>query len=99
MDAALNWQDVLPLHKGDRVRATARGTWFYNINKNQSTGPDGPGDGERYLEGRVGQGRAFKVGSSASFVAEEDGMLQMRMNDSVRSDNEGHLDVTVSVSR
>ena len=80
----------------------ARGKWTYNRNKNMTAGPEGAPkeDGGKgtwaHLEGRIGDGPAFKIGASASFVADADGVLEMEMNDPFHNDNEGSIEVVVA---
>ena len=49
------------------------------------------------LLGRVGEGMTQLVGSRAHVYASEGGMLYLRINDDILSDNEGSLQVTIEV--
>lgn len=104
IEAAKSWQPTIEVKKGQRVEVRASGTWNGAVDHGDKgiSGPDGtrhPQHGRLtyYLEGKVGEGSAFKIGSRAEFTADTDGPLVMRMNDTNRPNNSGALSVAISV--
>ncbi|MDB5290148.1 MAG: hypothetical protein JWL69_1389 [Phycisphaerales bacterium] len=100
IEAAEDWQPTVEVQQGQEIRIRAAGKWCANITKRKSTtfGPDGS-DGSCYLEGRIGDGEAFRIGSSLNFTAKMAGTLEMRMHDSPRDDNDGALDVGIMMGK
>ena len=105
-----DWQSTgMRVNQGDLVEIAARGEWLYT--PDEYHGPDGhavfvapgfypmAGAAGGALLGRIGEaGRLFGVGERATFQAREHGILYLRINDDVLSDNDGwvaaHIDVT-----
>ena len=100
--ATEEWQQTIAVKRGQSVYVIARGKWSYNRYKNLTAGPDGvpKDDGTKetwgHLEGRIGNGPAFKIGTSVNFVADADGILEMEMHDPFHNDNEGSIDVVIA---
>lgn len=102
IDAAQSWQPTVEVRAGQRIEIAARGQWCGNTASRASRtfGPDGIENIAKpygWLEGKIGDGRAFRVGSSFSFVAEADGMLYLQMHDAIKSDNDGAISVRVRI--
>lgn len=57
-------------------------------------GPDGV-SGTGYIEGKVGAGNPFTVGGRFTFVADQPGLLKLRVHDRNYSDNSGAFTVVV----
>jgi hypothetical protein len=104
------WQSTdLQLSPGDRIRISARGEWQYSPFVGMH-GPEGglagmpeyplPGERGGALVGRVGdRGDVFYVGRGTALVVRDPGMLLLRINDDILSDNRGQLDVEIEVVR
>ena len=105
-----DWQSVsVQVNQGDIIRIRARGTWLYT--PGEYHGPEGH---HKYrapdtypinaiaggvLLGRIGEdGNLFIVGRGGTFYAERSGLLYLRINDDILSDNEGFVTVEVSVT-
>ena len=104
-----DWQSVgVQVHQGDLIHIRARGTWLYT--PGEYHGPQGhakyrapntypiPGIAGGILLGRTGEaGRVFPVGRGGTFYADSAGMLTLRINDDILSDNEGYVTVEIAV--
>ena len=105
-----DWQSVgVQVNPGDLIRIRAQGTWLYT--PGEYHGPEGH---HKYrapntypinaiaggvLLGRIGEdGNLFIVGRGGTFYAERTGLLYLRINDDILSDNEGYVTVEVSVT-
>ncbi len=105
-----DWQSVgVQVNEGDLIRLRAQGTWLYT--PGEYHGPEGH---KRYpapnyypvggvaggvLLGRIGEdGPLFIVGRGGTFYAERAGLLYLRINDDILSDNDGYVTVEVSVT-
>lgn len=105
-----DWQSVgLALHAGDRVYIRARGTWLYT--PDEYHGPEGhavyrapntypiPSIPGGILLGRFGDGgKPFVVGKGGAMVVDRDGLLYLRINDDILSDNVGYVEVELTVT-
>jgi len=105
-----DWQSVgVQVNQGDLIRLRAQGTWLYT--PGEYHGPEGhrvyrapsfypmSGTAGGVLIGRIGEdGRVFVVGRGGTYYAERAGLLYLRINDDVLSDNEGYVTVEVSVT-
>lgn len=105
-----DWQSVgVMLHSGDRVYIRARGTWLYT--PGEYHGPEGharyrapntypiPAIPGGILLGRVGEeGRPFVIGKGGVTVADREGLLYLRINDDILSDNVGYVEVELTVT-
>lgn len=105
-----DWQSMgLMLHAGDRVYIRARGKWLYT--PGEYHGPEGhakyrapntypiPAIPGGILLGRIGEeGRPFVVGRGGAVVANEEGLLYLRINDDILSDNVGYVEVEFTVT-
>ncbi|MEM7028031.1 MAG: hypothetical protein AAF629_00460 [Chloroflexota bacterium] len=106
-----DWQSLgVQLERGDMVIINADGTWLYT--PGEYHGPEGS---SRYsapsfyplphvpggaLIGRIGEkGEPFYVGKSSRFQAYTSGVLYLRIDDDMLSDNEGSVTVEVTVER
>ncbi len=113
VEADQGWQSVgVDVELGDQVViAYMFGDWRSNPD-DPLHGPDGGTSyvcrGEDCVEpvsgfpkggliGRIGEDKPFAVGDHVEFVAETGGSLQLRMNDTDLSDNEGSLLIEVTV--
>lgn len=104
------WQSTgVMLHTGDRVYIRARGTWLYT--PGEYHGPEGhakyrapntypiPAIPGGILLGRIGEeSRPFPVGRGGAVVADQDGLLYLRINDDILSDNVGYVEVELTVT-
>lgn len=93
VNATDDWVNFLPVKKGDALTISATGAWFFGAAKTQEVGPAGKAK-LAYLEGKIGD-TLFRINESATITAPADGVLSMRMNDTMRSDNSGALTVTI----
>jgi glucose dehydrogenase len=103
-----DWQSVeVQVQPGDVVEIRAEGDWLYT--PNEYNGPEGhtrytapdfyplPGERGGALIGRLGEnGLPFYVGQYTIQKADQPGMLYLRINDDILSDNKG--DVTVEIN-
>lgn len=104
-----DWQSTgVYLHVGDAFTIRASGEWSYTPGEF-----NGPGGHPRYpapsfypiphvrggcLIGRIGEeGQIFLVGSHSQHAANTEGLLYLRINDDILSDNEGWMQVDVTV--
>jgi hypothetical protein len=106
-----DWQSVgLYLHAGDTVHIRAQGSWTYT--PGEFHGPEGharyqapsfyplPGVRGGALIGRIGEtGAPFYVGRRTVQYVNSDGLLYLRIDDDILSDNEGFVTVEVSVTQ
>ncbi len=105
-----DWQSVgVQVHQGDRIDIRAQGRWLYT--PGEYHGPQGhakygapktypiQGIAGGILLGRTGEaGRVFRVGRGGTFYADSDGMLALRINDDILSDNKGYVTVEIVVT-
>lgn len=105
-----DWQSVgVMLHPGDRLYIRARGTWLYT--PGEYHGPEGhakyrapntypiPAIAGGMLLGRFGEdGFPFPVGRGGAVVADREGLLYLRINDDILSDNVGYVEVELTVT-
>jgi hypothetical protein len=104
IDAAKDWQPTIEVKKGQKISIEAEGEWCANTSEGAKATCTADGlmhpvlrKEVWYLEGRIGEGVAERLDTACEFVASEDGVLRLRMNDTDHSDNSGELYVTVSV--
>lgn len=91
-----SWQPTIKVKRWQKIEISATGTWQWGAKQNATCGPEGlPNAG--WLECRIGNGPAVKVGKSVSIIADSDGTLQFQMNDPYRSDNSGGVTVRTAV--
>ena len=104
-----DWQSTgLRVHEGDLLTLQAEGTWLYT--PDEYHGPEGhrtyrapsfyplPSVPGGALIGRIGEeGKPRYVGESARWRAGRDGMLYLRIDDDILSDNEGFVTVDIQV--
>ena len=105
-----NGTKTLRVHEGDEITINASGTWIWHIysphdfsDPNGSGDPAGggftlPGASKWSLIGRIGTGAYFYIGSSHTFTATGDGVLELLMNDDIRHDNAGALSVKIQMN-
>ncbi len=105
-----DWQSVgVQVNQGDLIRLRAQGRWLYT--PGEYHGPEGhkrypapsyypvAGTAGGVLLGRIGEdGALFIVGRGGTFYAERSGLLYLRINDDILSDNDGYVTVEVSVT-
>ena len=107
-----DWQSAgVQVTEGDMIRLRASGTWLYT--PGEYHGPEGhrsypapdtyPVPGAHIaggvLLGRIGEdGSPFIVGRGRSVYADRSGLLYLRINDDILSDNEGYVTVEVEVT-
>jgi len=92
-----SWQSVARVEAGDRIRARASGR-SPGTRGGPDVGPDGAG-GWDYLEARIGRGAPLRVGASHEWIADQDGVLLMRMsNQRNLGDNRGEITVELEIS-
>lgn len=103
------WQSTgVLIHLDDEVSIKAKGNWLYT--PDEYNGPEGhprypaptfyplPGTRGGLLIGRIGEESApFSVGKNAHWRAGGEGMLYLRINDDILSDNEGYVEVEIEV--
>ena len=105
-----DWQSTgVRIDQGDRVEIEAHGEWLYT--PDEYHGPAGhpifpapsfypiaSGAGGALI-GRIGEtGLRFVVGESANMQAREHGILYLRINDDILSDNDGWVAVRIDVT-
>ena len=104
-----SWQSVgVRVREGDEVRILAQGTWLYT--PEEYHGPEGhrryrspafyplPNVPGGALIGRIGEdGEPFYVGQHVRWRANESGLLYLRIDDDILSDNDGWVAVEVTV--
>jgi hypothetical protein len=104
-----DWQSTgVRVHEGDLVSIRAKGTWSYT--PDEYHGPEGhgrysspsfypvPGVPGGALIGRIGMdGRLLYVGRGISWRAIGDGQVYLRIDDDILSDNEGFVEIQVTV--
>lgn len=105
------WQSTgVQLQRDDLVEIRATGRWLYT--PDEYHGPAGhpvypapavypiPGIPGGALIGRVGEdGASFYVGNHARQTVQRDGLLFLRINDDVLTDNDGLVKVEIGVER
>ncbi len=103
------WQSVgVRVREGDQVRILAQGTWLYT--PGEYHGPEGhrrysspafyplPNVPGGALIGRIGEdGAPFYVGQRTHLQARAAGLLYLRIDDDILSDNDGWVAVEVTV--
>lgn len=106
------WQSMgIFLHPGEVVTIVARGRWLYSPEVGYS-GPEGASP-SRYpapsyyplpngvggcLIGRIGEsGHPFYVGRRATIPSDALGLLYLRINDDIVTDNDGYVTVEIIV--
>ena len=106
-----DWQSTgVRVNQGDLVEIEAKGEWLYT--PEEYHGPEGhavfqapgfypvAGAAGGVLLGRIGEaGRHFEVGAGAAFQAREHGILYLRINDDILSDNDGWVAAQVDVTQ
>jgi hypothetical protein len=104
------WQSTgVRIDQRDLVEIEAQGEWLYT--PDEYHGPEGhavfpapnfypiPNGAGGALIGRIGEyGQRFPVGERATLQAREDGILYLRINDDVLSDNDGWVAVRINVT-
>ena len=105
-----DWQSTgLRVQENDSLTIEAQGAWMYT--PGELHGPQGhrryvspafyplPGVPGGALIGRIGEGgELFYVGERLRWRAERDGLLYLRIDDDILSDNEGYVTVEVQIS-
>jgi hypothetical protein len=105
-----DWQSVgIQVQTGDVLQIRAKGNWMYT--PDEYHGPEGhahylapsfyplPNAPGGALIGRIGEnGEPFYVGQRVTWGAGQDGLLYLRIDDDILSDNDGWVAVEVSVS-
>ncbi len=108
------WQSMgIFVHPGEKVSIRASGEWLYSPEVGY-VGPEGASP-SRYpapsyyplpigiggcLIGRIGeQGQPFYIGKRAVLLADTSGLLHLRINDDIVTDNDGYLTVEIVVSK
>ena len=105
-----DWQSVgVQVQAGDVLQIRAKGDWMYT--PGEYHGPEGharysapsfyplPNVPGGALIGRVGErGKPFYVGQRTTWVAEQAGLLYLRIDDDILSDNDGWVAVEVNLS-
>lgn len=104
--ASRDWQPLMQVQKGDVLQIRATGVWCNDVGQRKRFTTNADGDPHRNVSdfipntpysaliGRVGEQR-FLVGSSATIHVQEDGKLEMRINDKGTDDNDGELMVVI----
>jgi hypothetical protein len=104
-----DWQSTgLRVHEGDLLTLKAEGSWLYT--PDEYHGPEGhrryrspsfyplPSVPGGALIGRIGEdGDPRYVGDSARWRAQSGGMLYLRIDDDILSDNEGFVTVDIEI--
>jgi hypothetical protein len=104
-----DWQSTgLRVHEGDLLTLKAEGSWLYT--PDEYHGPEGhrhyrapsfyplPSVPGGALIGRIGEeGEPRYVGAEARWLAQGGGMLYLRIDDDILSDNEGFVRVDIQV--
>lgn len=108
------WQSMgIFLHPGEVVTIVARGRWLYSPEVGHH-GPEGASP-SRYpapsyyplpngvggcLIGRIGEdGVPFYVGRRATVRSDRNGLLYLRINDDILTDNDGYVVVEITVQQ
>lgn len=103
------WQSVgARVHAGDTLRIRAAGRWLYT--PGEYHGPEGharysapafyplPNVPGGVLIGRIGErGKPFYVGRGGIWGMSEAGLLYLRIDDDILSDNDGWVEVEVTI--
>lgn len=105
-----DWQSTgVRIDQGDRVEIEASGEWLYT--PDEFHGPAGhpifpapsfypisSGSGGALI-GRIGEnGMRFIVGEGVNMLSNEHGILYLRINDDILSDNDGWVGVQIAVT-
>lgn len=104
-----NWQSVgIRVEQGDLINIHASGAWLYT--PGEYHGPEGharfpapsfypvSGPGGTLI-GRIGEnGPPFFIGQRIRFAANREGILYLRINDDILSDNDGHVIVDIEIT-
>jgi hypothetical protein len=94
IDARESWQWIMQVRPGDVLQIDAEGQW--SPGEDLKVGPDGDDFGWYALRGRLVEAdKTFNVGDSTILVVQRDDILKLEMDDSNRSDNSGHMKVTI----
>lgn len=108
LPATSDWTTAKKVRKGELIKIEAKGSWTWSGSHEPQFFSDGNGTNNKRrglpietanmgaLIYRIGNGPPAVAGNSISFRAEEDGELQLRINDGELSDNAGELTITVS---
>jgi len=105
-----DWQSLgLQLHKDEQLHIQAAGTWLYT--PDHYHGPEGspryrapgfyplPHVASGALIGRIGKdGEPFYVGRAVTRQVDKPGLLYLRIDDDILSDNDGWVRVDITVS-
>jgi hypothetical protein len=106
-----DWQSVgMRVQDGDTLRIQAEGEWLYT--PGEYHGPEGhahyrapsfyplPGVRGGALIGRIGErGQPFYVGRHSTRWVDGEGILYLRIDDDILSDNEGYVSVEITVTQ
>ena len=106
-----DWQSTgVRVNLGDRVEIDARGEWLYT--PDEYHGPEGhavfpapifypiPNAAGGVLIGRIGEsGQRMVIGVGNVFQASEHGVIFLRINDDVLTDNDGWVAVQIDVTK
>jgi len=105
-----DWQSTgVRVDQGDRVRIEAEGEWLYTPDEFHGPSghpvfpapsfyPVGEGTGGALI-GRIGvHGFRFVVGEGVNMQATQHGILYLRINDDILSDNDGYVAVRIEVT-
>ena len=106
-----DWQSTgVRINQGDRVEIEAQGEWLYT--PEEYHGPEGhavfpapsfypiPNMAGGALIGRIGEsGQSLVIGERARLQAREHGVLYLRINDDMLTDNVGWVAVKIDVTK
>jgi hypothetical protein len=103
--ATQRWTAVGEVKRGQVLKITASGEWAYKVVNKEVLGKCGPdGDGRTHADlpsvaliGKIGDGDKFLIGSSFELKATRSGTLFLGCNDSNYEDNDGAIEVTISL--
>ena len=95
IEAAKDWQPTIEVQKGQRIEIEVEGQWLTDASRpTLSSDANGLNVGKyyvMYMEGRIGEGEAFRIGTSKTLDVPVSGMLQLRCYDPQRQDNAGSV--------
>jgi hypothetical protein len=90
------WPVSVQVKKGQTVHITASGHWLRMAGGKKR----GPGDKELYLQGRLGDGKPFRIGADYQLVIDADSVLYLGVLDtSEYSNNTGQLHAVLTVTK